>query len=397
MPRDRRPSLPSRPLLPALLLGGALLLLLLLGAAPATARGQQQGPNRPRLAASADTNDWEAYFDFGVKELRRRRDLADAAFYWASKLNPERAEPLFARWVAFWLRDFKRWKDYLNGQDEARLAPDVLAADSLPVAAMMRNPFVHQGLAIILYDELPGRWREDNLTAGYIAYAQPNFPRAIEYLGRALRNDQKSRAWIRTTRAQCFVVLQQYDSAAAELAALKAELTARERGTIGAGYQSKEMLAYAAALVHLARGDRASARRSLQEALSENVAFYPAHDLLGQLALSERDTAAALRAHEQASLLAPNDPVMQYHYGTALIAASRADDATVPLRQAIATSPWYAAPRFALATALETLGERGEARATFEDYLALAARSDSASIGIARARIAALAARERAP
>lgn len=358
--------------------------------------GAQRGPSRPRLTAEADTNDWEAYFDYGVRELRRRRDLADAAFYWSSKLNPERAEPLFARWVAFWLRDFKRWTEYLNGHDDVRSAPDVVAADSLPVAAMMRNPFVHQGLAIILYDELPGRWREDNLTAGYIAYAQPNFPRALEYLGRALRGDRKSRSWIRTTRAQCFVVLQQYDSAAAELAALRAELTAVDQRSIGAGYQSKEMLGYATALVHLARGDRAAARGALKESLSENFAFYPAHDLLGQLALSERDTASAVRAHEQAALLAPNDPVIQYRYGTALLAASRADDATVPLRQAIEVSPWYAAPRFVLATALEKVGERGEARATFEDYVAMAPRSDSARIVVARERIAALSAKRPA-
>ncbi len=56
---------------------------------------------RPRLDAKADTNDWEAYYDFGVDNLQRFPSRAYDAFYWAARLAPWSGDPLYAQWVAF--------------------------------------------------------------------------------------------------------------------------------------------------------------------------------------------------------------------------------------------------------------------------------------------------------
>lgn len=369
----------------------AALLLAPLLAAAAPRAGAQAAPARPKLSASADTNSWEAYYDYAVKELRTRPARAEAAFYWASQLAPRRAEPLFGRWVAFWLQDYKRWKGYLDRRPSVTSLPEVALADGLRDAALRRNPFVHQGLAILLYDQMPGSWREDNVTHGWIAYAQTNFPLAIQELGRALKQEKKGRAWIRTTRAQCFVNVAQYDSAAAELEALRSELTAREARTVETSYESKEMIAYALAMLRIAGGDRAGGRAALADALTENFAFYPAHDLLGQLALADGDTAVALREAEQAVQIAPDDVVMEYHYGVVLLAAQRPADAVAPLLRAVAAAPWYAAAHYSLAVALRSAGEREGARTAFARYVAIAPRSDSSYVGVARRELARLA------
>jgi hypothetical protein len=69
----------------------------------------QREPARPELPRGADANDWEAYFDLGERHFWYRPAQAAAAFYWASRLDPTRAEPLFARWAAFYAANQGTW------------------------------------------------------------------------------------------------------------------------------------------------------------------------------------------------------------------------------------------------------------------------------------------------
>src|SRR6266566_4940520 len=45
---------------------------------------------RPRLSSAADTNDWTAYFDYGVAQLRSDPRRAERAFYWAPRARAGR-------------------------------------------------------------------------------------------------------------------------------------------------------------------------------------------------------------------------------------------------------------------------------------------------------------------
>ncbi len=152
------------------------ILALLLGAVlcasvPIPAAAQQEPP-RPRLPRGADPNDWEAYYTHAVTRMRGWSKEADAGFYWASRLDPSRAEPYFARWVTFWLTDFKRWELYIQGTRRVVESPEVAEAEKLRFTAYTRNPFVHQGLTLVLYDMLPGHFRIDPPDASLVRLRQ---------------------------------------------------------------------------------------------------------------------------------------------------------------------------------------------------------------------------------
>lgn len=67
---------------------------LCLTVAPLASAGAQKVPKRPKLFAGADTNSWYAYYQLGVQSLDKRPEQADAAFYWAMRLNPTVPEPM---------------------------------------------------------------------------------------------------------------------------------------------------------------------------------------------------------------------------------------------------------------------------------------------------------------
>ena len=69
------------------LLTGAIALVLGAGALWA-----QDSPVRPRLAAEADTNDWQAYFDYGVEQLQRVPGRAEWPVLRRTSAQPSRPE-----------------------------------------------------------------------------------------------------------------------------------------------------------------------------------------------------------------------------------------------------------------------------------------------------------------
>jgi hypothetical protein len=142
---------------------------------------------RPVLPAGADPNDWNAYYDRGVDLLGRDGGAADQMFRWASRVDPTRAEPLYARWVVFHLADSGRFERYLVDDARVLRMPGVMAADSLQMLALTRNPFVHRGLIALAWDQLPGRWGDDAYTRAFLTYARGDLPRAARELEAVLR------------------------------------------------------------------------------------------------------------------------------------------------------------------------------------------------------------------
>src|SRR5439155_1125459 len=81
----------------------------------------------------------------------------ERAFYWASRLDPTRAEPLYARWVAYWMRLPGWFEEYVEERPRVLESPNVAQVDSLYQQALFRNPLTPRTLHILLYDQLPGR------------------------------------------------------------------------------------------------------------------------------------------------------------------------------------------------------------------------------------------------
>src|SRR5947207_9509235 len=69
---------------------------------------QAQGgkvPKRPNLEEGADTNFAPAYYEFGMRKIERDPQKAADAFYWATRLDPAWAQPVYARRIALLMAD----------------------------------------------------------------------------------------------------------------------------------------------------------------------------------------------------------------------------------------------------------------------------------------------------
>ena len=110
------------------------------------ADAQRLGPpqKRPKLAASADTNDATAYLALGTRELETAPDEAAAAFYWAARLDPSSADALYGRSVALAMRKATTLSTYLYPRSyKARTAKDMLVMDSLRFRALRLDPLFY--------------------------------------------------------------------------------------------------------------------------------------------------------------------------------------------------------------------------------------------------------------
>jgi len=366
------------------------LLALCAGAALVVTTGlSAQDPRRPKLDAKADTNDWESYYDYGVRTLQQSPPHSYAAFSWAARLAPWSADPLYAQWVAFHMRDIPRFRKYLEDDLKTRNAPDVRRADSLLAVAYLRNPFVHRALEMALFDALPGSWGGDTFTRAWIAYANQKLDRATELFGRAI-DDKPDRYYrYRHIRAVLFVAAKQYDSALTQMTALLDKARQIDEKELVRAYESKAFYEYAIARLEMARGNRAGAQEALERALVEDLTYGPAHLWLGALAETRSDTAKAFASYAQAVDLAPEDAVYHYQYGVALLKAARAKEAVEQFDRAIALEPYYADSYVFKASAHELLGQTDLARFAYHGYLARAARN-APNRSLATRRLAAL-------
>lgn len=347
--------------------------LFILGGALALPAGAQQ---RPSLPSDKDANDWEAYYNLGVEQLGHSSRNAEAAFIWASHLRPDRPEPLYGQWIAFWSRDIGKFEQYLRDDDRLLNDPQIVRVESLRRQALRRNPFVHQGLIVFLWDQLPGQWRDDPLTRGWIYLGQAKLPEALARFGDVERRDPEKYGYLRFLRASAFVNLRRFDSAAAEISALLTQERAQDAKSLGNGYESKELLEYALGLLQLNMKETAAAREAFGRATVENASFAPAHAMLGEIAAAARDTATVLLEYGLAAETDPTDVEILLGYGKVLRLAHRPADAVVQLRRATALEPYYAEPYFHLGLALEDIGDKTAAAAAYTQFLSRSTQWD---------------------
>ncbi|HEX2211381.1 MAG TPA: tetratricopeptide repeat protein [Longimicrobium sp.] len=368
----------------------AILAALLVATAALPAAGQPLEPPRPGLARNADPNDWEAYFDHGERMFERFPTQAGAAFYWAARLDPRRAEPLFAQWAAFFARDRGTWLAYLEEDREILRRPVVMANDSLLLRAYRRNPFVHRGLEAALYAGLGRRLRWDGATTAFMNYGEGDFREAAQGFGRLVRASPARNARFRYWRALAFVGGGQLDSAAVELTGLLTALRMQDAQVLSYYYESKAMYEYALGMLHEAQNRPAEARRAWERALEEDLAMYPARAALARLALRERKAAEAAEHMAQVVEIAPDDAVMHHEYGNALMAANRRDEAIAAFQRALQLEPHWAEPWLRLGVAYDNAARPAEAEAAYRAFVQRAPRRLTAEIRRANERLAAL-------
>ncbi len=375
-----------------------ILAALCLTAAPLAAQKNKE-LKRPKLDAAADTNDWNAYYVYGLTRLQSRPDESERAFYWASRLNPAVPDPLFAQWVAHWMKDENHMYAYLLGDRHAATSKDAVRNDSLVYRATLKNPFVNRALEKRMWDRLDAELRletggrssifgvtGDPWVAGWFAYMRGDMGLAVRKFQEAVDKKPNELSY-RLDLADVLYHTGNADGAVSELDNVISEMHKRDLKKLVIWYNSKAQIEYRVGMVYFTAQRLEDAKAAFGRALSEDLSYYMAHARLGDIALAQHDTAGALLEYGSAAELNADDPVLRQGYGLALLASHRATEAAAEFRKAIEIDPYFAMAHYELAIALEMDGKNGEAAQAYQDFIEHASRQFGVQIVTAKQKI----------
>jgi tetratricopeptide (TPR) repeat protein len=363
--------------------------------APLPLAAQKKGsvPKRPKLQFTTDTNDANAYYQLGQQSLERDPRLAADAFYWATRLNPNSADAFYGLRTARHLADPYRFKRYMEDDRKTLESSEVKQIDSLLTRALMLNPFLYRKFDQLMFRSYihhavntssPGTERPSPAEVDYwlsqwlyrggpesrawMAYNEGRFADALRNYAEAMKST-KRKARLRTERGRIFYVTGNVDSALAELRLAVEELRSKDNKELVKLYDSKAVLEHSIAKIHAARGENAAAREAYGRALEEDLAFYPAHVELANLAFQTGDTATGLSEMELAVQLKGDDPVLRLVFAYVLSAAKRYPDAEAHLVKAIEVEPYFPNPYNFLGQVYEAQRKPAAAIAQYEVFL----------------------------
>ncbi len=366
-----------------------------------TAEAQRLGPDakRPKLPAEADTNDASAYLALGTRQIESSPETAAAAFYWAARLDPGSSDALYGRAIALLMRKPALVKLYFEGGRRAKDNKELKALDSLRMRADRLDPFLYRrfdrSFLIAYYRNMIradaggasqadiDHYITDNLeaigpaTRAWLYYSQGRMAQALVEYDDAIRKSKAS-GYLRFDKARVLYMQGLAGPALEELTRALVELRKQDEDKKEkvVFYDSKAIAEHGIGLLHLKLGQTDSAKAAFGRAMTEDLSYFTAHIELGQLALSERDTVTATSELGLAAELATDEPWVHYLYGSTLVATGSHADAIAPLKKAIELEPYYAAPHFALAQALQKTGDTAGAKASYTRFMSLASRRD---------------------
>ncbi|HEY9227036.1 MAG TPA: tetratricopeptide repeat protein, partial [Gemmatimonadaceae bacterium] len=294
--------------------------------APATALAQQkQEPRRPVLIAGADTNDAHAYYGFAIERLTKEPQKAADALYWATRLDPNWADAFYARWVAMMLTDVTRYQLYSSG--DRRTVAEVRAIDSLLFRALTLNPFVPRRLERKLFDAtldaIALRAARGQTSSGNVrfemelamqkwppwrrarfAHGDGQFEQALGLYSIAIEKDQKDFG-LRLDRGRLLFEMGRFEGALLDLQSAMEDIKKQQEKDLVFFYRSRAVTEHSIAVVHQKLGNTAAAKEAFGRALEQDLAYYPAHLQLANIALDAKDTTAALAELALATQLRP--------------------------------------------------------------------------------------------
>lgn len=381
-----------------------LFALLVLGAAAPAHAQRGDAPRRPRLSADADSNDARAHMQEAVQKLRGAPREAADHYYWAYQLDPANADALYGRYTALLLSNPQRLVDYWNGERRVVRSREMVAIDSLYFRALTMNPFLYRshenevfrvymrtiarqaydragGMNIVSESDIQG-WINDYMQHGAAwlraeeAYGQGRYPDALRYYDEAIREARAGgRSWLRADRARLLAHMNSNPAAVEAFTQTLADMRTEDERNLVYLYQSKALMEHSLGSLHERMGNADAAREAYGRALTEDLAFYPAHVRLGMLALAAGDTATALAELDLAVQAGAVEPSVRYTYGAVLAQLGRLDDAAGQLQQVMTATPHWADPYFVLGAVRDGQGNLQGAREAYEGFLSRAPRT----------------------
>lgn len=370
---------------------GAAILAIAIAPAVLPAQRGADVPSRPRLEPGADSNSGRANFQYGLRVVSDDPQESYRAFYWATRIDPTSADAWYALWTARQLimpsRDLAVYHDALFTQRSAAN----LAVDSLLFRAYALDPFLYRGLDRPLRQRLSSARASDrnptvnqaavnsDLTVrlerkqyeGWILYADKRFDDALKAYANEMNrgyNVEVHKLDVHAERSKIFVLLDNLDSARAEMQETIAESRVRNRKDHVVIYDSTTMFEHALGAIDERAQHPVEARATYARIVQENPTFYPAHVRLSAIALAQGDTASAVSEMSLAVQLEPNDAGLRYRYADVLVRAKNDAAAAEQLRQAIALDPNYAAPYLLMASIADVEEYTDEAVADYQSY-----------------------------
>lgn len=329
---------------------------------------------RPRLPVDADSNDWMAYYQEGLRKIDRRPREALHYFEYAARLDPSVAEPLLGRYAAWWRLHPKLqnrlWSAKPTKQSETDSA---IAAERWRAEADVRNPFAPQGVLTWI---APRRIRVSPFNPferGLAAFFNGQWDQSVwEFTGLLLRDTTALIEY--RFRALAFAQLGRWSDAADDIDTLLSRIGRLESTSPVSWDLGKSRLHYTAALMSMFAGQRQRARANFEQAFQIDLGFPIAHVYYGNLLLDEGDTTAGLREYAMAADLRPDDAFIRQNYGAILFNLGRYDSALTHLTEAVRLAPDYAILYFNRGICLDQLGRQEEARAMHREFVARAPR-----------------------
>ncbi len=342
------------------------------------------------LPVSADSNDANTWYQYGVTLLRVKPRDAAVAFDRAHHLTPDWADPLYARSVAMLMDNEPLLRSYIRGGRNRD--KKLQAVDSLYLQALSLNPFFFRRFDRQLLDkyfdvlirssgnqnaaddnfmrfQIDRYLKDDPELRGWMAYADGRFDDAMKHYTTALKTESRN-VDLLAARGRAAFLRADYATALTDITTaldLLRQADAKERQAF---YDSKAVLEQSIATVHLLKGDTAAARDAYARALQEDLSYYPAHMQLAMVMLMANDTSGAMNEYNLAVQIRSNDPILRYRLGILSLATGHAADAVEHLKAAIAAEPLFAPSYRMLGMSYEMMNDKPAALAQYQAFLA---------------------------
>ncbi len=361
----------------------AVTLISLLVAAPLAAQ------KAPKLPKEMDPNDWVSYYDYGMELINRHPDKAEKYFIYASKLEPSVAEPLVARYAAWWRKRPEMWKMWLKGDKMIQKDKGVRRTVGWLDQAKLLNPFVKTTVTIYAIPDDIAEYitaGNDNWDRGWYNFTQGKWRRAARAFSAWLKKHPNS--WsARYMRGQAYVHLHQWTEAEADFTQLVNSIDKFRTKNMLVGDLRVPDLYYALGWMYRLSGEPDKAKEAFHKTFEEDLAFYLGHMHYANFLLQEGDTTQALAEYQQAVELNPKDEVLQYNYGTLLMNVGQPEEAVKHLETAIKLNKVYPLPYFNKALCHERLGETDQAKKMYSEFVVRAPGRYSQQIEAAKSRL----------
>jgi tetratricopeptide (TPR) repeat protein len=335
-----------------------------------------------------------------MARLQSEPRVAADAFWWASRLDPHWADPLYARRAALLMADRRVLLGYYGGLESVWREGAVQAMDSLAAHALEMDPFLNRNLEGELaraylkaaIDRATRGSTSDQLTEversqltnailadqppsvrAWIAAADGELADALSFYDTAIRQ-ARYKSDLYADKARVLAQLGQLPGALQALRSALAERGKEENRRIVFLYQSKAQFQETAGAIHERMGHPDSARAAFGAALQEDLSFAWAHAHLAALSLAAGDTAGAVGELALAVQIRPQDPALRVDAATVLAAGGHVEEAVEHLKRALELDPWYADPYVMLGRLHDASGMRDDALKYYDVFLARAAR-----------------------